>query len=175
MREIIFRGKPTASVLNEEDLQDCMFDIVDGFVYGNLIADEHEPTIVGKVIDSDWDYCSMEWWCPVVKETVGQFTGLHDATKWEDLTDAERDEWIKSGHTKEEWKGRRIFEGDIIEVDFDNDGPTIGKQKAFIEYSQHHTAFMVRPIKDWAFCEMTEGVVIGNIHDNPDLMKEIIK
>ena len=35
-----------------------------------------------------------------------QFTGLHDATKWEDLTDAERDEWIKAGHTKE-WKGRR--------------------------------------------------------------------
>lgn len=97
-----------------------------------------------------------------------QFTGLHDATKWEDLTDAERDEWIKSGHTKEDWKGRRIFEGDIIEVDFDNDGPTIGKQKAFIEYSQHYTAFMVRPIKDWAFCEMTEGKVIGNIHDNPE-------
>ena len=43
-----------------------------------------------------------------------QFTGLHDATKWEDLTDAERDEWIKSGHTKEDWKGRRIFEGDIL-------------------------------------------------------------
>ena len=66
--------------------------------------------------------------------------------------------------------GNKIFEGDIIEVDFDNDSPTIGKQKAFIEYSQHYPAFMVRPIKDWAFCKMTEGKVIGNIHDNPELL-----
>ena len=92
MREVLFRGKPTASVLNEEDLQDCMFDIVDGFVYGNLITDEHEPTIVGKVVDSDWDYCSMEWWCPVEPETVGQFTGLVDRT------------------------GKRIFEGDVVNL-----------------------------------------------------------
>lgn len=143
MREILFRGKPTASVLNEEDLQDCMFDIVDGFVYGNLIADEHEPTIVGKVVDSDWDYCSMEWWCPVVKETVGQFTGLLDK------------------------HGRKIFEGDVVRIeDFVN---------ATVKWREDIACWTLQGYiigNTWG-SSMLE--VIGNIYDNSDLMKEIIK
>lgn len=129
---------------------------------------EHDTMLISR--DGKVDYYNLQNGSGFDEYVLEQFTGLYDATKWEDLTDAERDEWIKAGHTKEDWKGRRIFEGDIIEVDFDNDGPTIGKQKAFIEYSQHYTAFMVRPIKDWAFCEMTEGKVIGNIHDNKELL-----
>ena len=95
MREIKFRGK-TAN---------CEW------VYGSLVSSDNiEPAIyfeVGKGSVKTFDFVYVK------PETVGQFTGLHDATKWEDLTDAERDEWIKAGHTKEEWKGRRVFEGDI--------------------------------------------------------------
>lgn len=42
-----------------------------------------------------------------------QFTGLYDATKWEELTDAEQEQWLKH-HSKDDWKGKPIFEGDII-------------------------------------------------------------
>ena len=44
-----------------------------------------------------------------------QYTGLKDNTKWEDLTKEEKDEWIKNGNTKGEWKGKEIYEGDIVE------------------------------------------------------------
>ena len=149
MREILFRGKPTASVMNEEDLQDCMFDIVDGFVYGNLIADEHEPTIVGKVVDSDWDYCSMEWWCPVVKETVGQFTGLLDK------------------------HGRKIFEGDIVVTCPSplsiSDGGDISKRlvvDSWVFTDMCHSAMCKKSSKREKFYK-----IVGNIHDNPDLVE----
>ena len=146
MREIIFRGKPTRSVLDSEDFQDCKFDIVGGFVYGNLIADEHEPTIVGKVVDSDWDYCSMEWWCPVVKETVGQFTGLLDRN------------------------GKRIFEGDVF---------NLGDMNIVYIVVWHDAGFKGKQIRSTSYVGLDDWKdsieVIGNIYDNSDLMKEIIK
>lgn len=161
MREIIFRGRPTASVLNEEDLQDCMFDIIDGFVYGNLIADEHEPTIVGKVVDSDWDYCSMEWWCPVVKETVGQFTGLLDK------------------------HGRKIFENDILCANT-GDKWESGVHSKYLQYAQ--VVYNSQKARFEIFGKLGEShkaldqvihkyhaTVVGNIYNNPDLMKEITK
>jgi len=44
-----------------------------------------------------------------------QYTGLKDSTKWEQLTELEQQDWIKSGKTKEEWNGKEIYEGDIVE------------------------------------------------------------
>ena len=51
-------------------------------------------------------------------ETVRPFTGLYDCTKWEELTTEEQamflyplDGWQRS---KDEWKGRPIFRGDIV-------------------------------------------------------------
>lgn len=162
MREIIFRGKPTGSVMNEEDVQDFMFDLADGFVHGNLITDEHEPTIVGKVVDSDWDYCSMEWWCPVIKETVGQFTGLLDKN------------------------GKKIFEGDIFVSDYFEDGTkfvVIFEHGAFCGKSERTGIFPLgfANDSDETGCEDDDFYypddysihikVVGNIHDNLDLIK----
>lgn len=42
------------------------------------------------------------------------FTGLYDSTKWEELNEVEQDEWIKGGNTVENWKGKKIFEGDLF-------------------------------------------------------------
>ncbi|HKM06645.1 MAG TPA: YopX family protein [Sphaerochaeta sp.] len=96
-----------------------------------------------------------------------QFTGLHDATKWEDLTDAERDEWVKAGHTKEDWKGRRIFEGDVVLVEKFRKGVIrcLEKEALFaVDFSSH----LLR------LCDTTSDYIeiIGNIHDNEELLEE---
>jgi hypothetical protein len=46
---------------------------------------------------------------------VEQFTGLYDATKWEELTEDERADWTRIGNMPSEWKGREIYEGDNVE------------------------------------------------------------
>jgi hypothetical protein len=115
-----------------------------------------------------WNGDTKPYWANLCK--IEQFTGLHDATKWEDLTDAERDEWIKAGHTKEGWKGRRIFEGDVIhdedsgaigEVFFNNDG-TGGYSTWFLGVG-YNCALSV--------LDSTNLVIIGTIHDNPELVE----
>ena len=94
-----------------------------------------------------------------------QFTGLHDSTTWKELTEQERKDWTGKGNFPSEWKGRKIFEGDILEVNFNDDCCNIGKQKAIIKYSDKHASFLVEPLDDWSFCGMDEGEVIGNIHE----------
>lgn len=42
---------------------------------------------------------------------VEQYTGLKDNTKWEELTETEK---LKADETSKEWKGKKIYAGDII-------------------------------------------------------------
>lgn len=46
-------------------------------------------------------------------KNIKQFTGLHDSTKWDELSIEEQNKWLES-HTIDEWIGRPIFEGSII-------------------------------------------------------------
>lgn len=113
---------------------------------------------------------------------VEQFTGLHDATKWEDLTNAERDEWIKSGHTEEDWKGRRIFEGDILcantGIKWENGNFIAYPQYAKVVYNPQKARFQISGKLGESHKALEQvvnkynAVVIGNIHDNPELLKE---
>ena len=82
----------------------------------------------------------------VMPETVGQFTGLTDKN------------------------GTKIFEGDIVQHDFGAD--QIGVQYAVVEYDTKYASFMIKPIYDWMFCDKNDCEVIGNIHDNPELLKK---
>lgn len=64
--------------------------------------------------------------CEIVEidpSTVCQYTGLHDCTKWEQLSKMEQDkflsEWnIKENrkNQKEDWNGKKIWENDIIRL-----------------------------------------------------------
>lgn len=46
-----------------------------------------------------------------------QSTGLYDSTKFDELTPEEQRDFIKDHYSKELWRGREIYEGDIVEDD----------------------------------------------------------
>lgn len=151
MREILFRGK---RIDNSE------------WVEGTLIlttAVEQKPYIV----DSCWcpymktnerGYADFDWLnaYEVIPETVGQYTGLTDKN------------------------GKRIFEGDILreyiensECEYDYDyfdcGEVFwyGQQSRFLRTSRMFVDDCPK------ITENREYEVVGNIHDNPELLKEV--
>ena len=104
--------------------------------------------------------------CFVDPATVGQFTGLHDSTPYED-----RPEYLKDCK-KEDWKGMRIYEGDIVGAWDEGQGGI----KGYIEYSENAFCIVTETHKGeklynarWIYAEKTE--VIGNIHEHGDLLK----
>ena len=150
MREILFRGKRCD---NEEWAQ------------GYYIRADHHWHKHG--IHKDWLVCGASsnggWFAlhnkyAVKAETVGQFTGLTDKT------------------------GKRIFEGDILHIAKITDG--------FGCYYQPPLDYPVNVVVKWDLCAwMWETIcddkryitfpeawchydseVIGNIHDNPELL-----
>lgn len=101
-------------------------------------------------IDGMGEYAN--YWVQVDPATVGQFTGLCDKS------------------------GKKIFEGDIISTD-------IKRPYLIVEFRDGCFMFncndggedyydMMLPICKEAHTEYKYGEVIGNIHDNPEVLKE---
>ena len=81
----------------------------------------------------------------VIPETVGQYTGLTDKN------------------------GTKIFEGDILTIE--NEGVY-----AAIKYNESNAAFYVEDEDHEDYLGEaweTDVVIIGNIHDNPELLQKI--
>lgn len=141
-REILFRGKMIAKAVEGE------------WAYGNLNI---KPG--GRVAVITPDETVLGKYGRVDPDTVGQYTGLKDMN------------------------GVKIFEGDIIKAHYAN-----ALKSDFVEYVVFHNGrFSATPDNAHCWTMLADGVrhprqdktvymesceVIGNIYDNPELLKE---
>ncbi len=149
MREIKFRGQTA----NGE------------WVYGSLVHSKNiQPAIyfeVGKGSVKTFDFVYVR------PETVGQFTGIHDSTTWKELTEQERKDWTMKGYMPSEWRGRKVYEGDVVKWENKRIGSYLAGKICFMESEWQVRGHSVSRLNLFrGLCEL-----IGNIHDNPELLE----
>ena len=150
MREILFRGQ-TRKYGEKVRIGDGQ-KLPGRWVYGGVLqgAGSHSIIYGGENINDPSQ--SIEKWC-VHTDTLGQYTGLKDKN------------------------GKRIFEGDIVTQNwYDHDEPSDDSfgEVVFCEYD---CSFSVMDIQKDGIVPLGrchayhwEAEVIGNIHDNPELL-----
>lgn len=144
MREILFRGKRKDT---------------GAWVYGHLHkTDGYGTGYTEHGIQVQDTSTSRPWSVVVIPETVGQYTGLTDKN------------------------GKRIFEGDILRP-FDNELVVVSwidyySTLGLIVYITNTVKKRGKTINSiysgWALLSdysLSENEVIGNIHDNPELLE----
>ncbi|EJW95592.1 protein containing YopX domain protein [gut metagenome] len=117
------------------------------WIYGGLAEDKKGNAVI--LPKANW----QKGGC-VNKDTIGQFTGLYDTN------------------------GKEIYEGDILRFYFNGDEYIVhvvfnGKTGAWCVTFKGCTEADTTPLGlELSFCEYIGIEVIGNIHDNPELIKE---
>ncbi len=155
MCEVLFRGKPVKPI-DPDTLPEYNKWVKDGWVYGYLIG---KNVIVGEIIDFEEDYFNTEFWCGVKPETVGQYTGLNDKNVVEiytgDICRYFMDNVWKYGVVE------RLPDGFALRV-FRMGERTTNKLFKFQTFI---------PVPDTGNIMNDQFEVIGNIWDNPELLK----
>lgn len=144
MREILFRGK---RVDNGE------------WIKGYYVFQKKRRGTFGQTVsEADFDHgCIVAMsgeMHEVVPDTVGQYTGITDKN------------------------GTRIFEGDIVKitgfhttaiaaVKYGSPSEQSTSWGWYFDDNDGHTYFLMSK----AFCKDYNAIIIGNIHDNPELLK----
>ena len=151
-----FRGK--LDVL-AEDLEEVLSNIFtnysfgkspcpidkNGWVYGNLINGK-TPYIVGEVVDDFHEGVNLRYWYPVKKVTVGQYTVLKDKN------------------------GTEIYEGDIVVDRWANEYTPVFQKGIYMAYNPKNL-MQNDPSTQFNVIWKDECEIIGNIHDNPELIE----
>lgn len=131
-------------------------DYYGNWVYGNLISNKGKPYIVGELFEVNDKSFNLEYWFPVRIKTIGQFTGLKDA------------------------EGMDIFDGQIIGdedeyflivVEYsEKEGRFVGisTQKYFLTGEDRRNSQFGLSQK---WIDISKRKIVGNIHDNPELLK----
>ncbi len=101
---------------------------------------------------------------------VTQWTGLWDATKWEELTEGEREKWTREGNMPNEWKGKMVWEGDIV-----RHSRFVSSQLMKAQVTFRNGSFILEPgfkvLEDYIGNSINLRV-IGSIYDNPELLNK---
>jgi uncharacterized phage protein (TIGR01671 family) len=145
MREILFRGIPKNDC-ERHFFTDIWKDYCEGsFVYGSLLIskDRYYISVSALCKINSCINNGMTSMIEVIPETVGQYTGLTDKN------------------------GTKIFEGDIVLYEKEDE---VGQ----IEYHESEAMFVVvfdTWQTDFDHIYSCDIEVIGNIHDNPELLK----
>ena len=147
MREILFRGQTRRK---GEKVRMDGSPVESNWVYGGIFQGPNRSVMYG--------YDPIEKYC-VYSDTVGQFTGLTDKN------------------------GKKVFEGDIIKFTDENaDYEWIGRVEFGNPNAEYNWGFQLVYTKGtkantdilcWFDMEETGAYaeVIGNIHDNPELLE----
>lgn len=157
MREILFRGKRIDGG-----------EWIEGYYLRDVLTMPDELT---HFIATPWGFSVRMF--EVYPHTVGQFTGLYDSTKWEDLSEAERAAFVRDGNLPSEWKGKKIFEGDIVHAHdrlLKGCGP-FHEFDGVIGYRDGSFVIEGDLITHYRWMIDYDVTVLGNIHDNPELLE----
>ncbi len=117
------------------------------WIYGSLDLTDERPTI--SWLHTDEDDEKVPWFAHVKADTVGQFTGLHDKN------------------------GKEIYEGDIIEITDPNTNEkyistVIWSRKGYYAAKMENNGNITL-----GYVDKSQIRIIGNLFDNPELLKQI--
>lgn len=111
-------------------------------------------------------------WYQIDPNTLCLFTGIYDRTPWERLASGEQAEWLKY-FSADEWKGKPIFDGDIVKHYNRYDDPRIfqisrvfwNKEKlCWGKKNPNGHVYIISP--------KARYVIIGNMFDTPELFSD---
>ncbi len=125
-----------------------------------LDVDPHGVDISGKVRIYPVDSLELVW-----------STGRHDSTTWDELTEDERAGWTRAGNMPSEWKGKEIYEFDVVEASIYGDETP---QVLTVEYRE--TCFVIDYEDSDSDCVPVGSFVgrlkiIGNQFEHPELLE----
>lgn len=144
MREILFRGQTRRK---GEKVKMDGTPVESNWVYGGVLQGTGEHSIIYGCNDpDDKGAANLDKW-PVYTDTIGQYTGLKDKN------------------------GKRIFEGDICRNTRTKEIVSVkwhGTMAGYVWHKQRESKYLYDFGELFRACDKCE--VIGNIHDNPELM-----